>query len=191
MRRRLGITLAVSLLVAVAAVGTVSAAPLTAKQQKVLDYLKANWGKDTAVTGIDLAMEIVGGDYTAEDRYALGVYVREHPEVDRVLRMFGWETVALTPNEKRIARVLSRAEQEERPAPVLQQLARTLELQPAVVTDGLHMLERFGILSRDATAGGVAYRMAKSRYVNWEGGMRITFTAHRVNVHGLKQLDTY
>ena len=64
-------------------------------------------------------------------------------------------------------------------------------LQPAIVSDGLHVLERFGILNRDATAGGVAYRMAKSRYVNWEGGMRITFMAHRVNVHGLKQLDTY
>ena len=76
MRRRLGITLAVSLLVAVAAVGTVSAAPLTAKQQEVLDYLKANWGKDTAVTGIDLAMEILGGNYTADDRYALVLHMR-------------------------------------------------------------------------------------------------------------------
>ena len=105
--------------------------------------------------------------------------------------MFGWETVALTPTEKRIARVLSCAEQEQRPAPAFEQLARNLELSSVVVTDALNMLERFGIVRRGPAAGGVGYRMAKSRYVNWEGGMRITFTAHRVNVHGLKQLDTY
>lgn len=190
MRRRIGIALPTALLV-LALAEAVQAAPLTAKQQTVLDYLVENWGRDTAVTGIDLAMEILGGDYTADDRYALGLHMREHPEVHRVVRMFGWETVALTPTEKRIARALSRAEQEQRPAPALEQLARNLELPSAVVTDALDMLERFGIVRRVPAAGGVGYRMAKSRYVNWEGGMRITFTAHRVNVHGLKQLDTY
>ena len=46
--------LAAALFTVLAAAGTASAAPLTAKQRKVFDYLVGNWGKDTEVTGIDL-----------------------------------------------------------------------------------------------------------------------------------------
>ncbi len=191
MQRHFSITLIVVLLAVLSGACAVHTAPLTAKQQQVLDYVKANWGQDTAVTGIDLAMDIVGGTYDVEDRYALGVYLREHPEVHRVIRRFGWETVALTPVEKRIARLLSRAEREHQPPPSVAQLVRSLEVQPGAITDGLRLLERFEIIRREASAGGVGYRMAKSRYVNWEGAMRITFMAHRVNVHGVKRLDTY
>lgn len=174
-----------------AAASVASAAELTPKQQKVLDYLVANWGQDTAVTGIDLGMEIVGGDYSPDDRYALAAYLREHPEVHRVIRMFGWETVALTPDEKLIARQLSWADREGRPSPTAAELARAVGASPQAVAEGLQMLERFGIIRPDAGAGGVGYRMAKQAYVDWEGAMRITFMYHRVNVHGLKRLDTY
>ncbi|MFQ5927361.1 MAG: hypothetical protein ACE5MH_08000 [Terriglobia bacterium] len=195
MRRRVATTLAVVLLAALAiactARPTAEQTPLTSQQQKVLDYLRADWGVDTSVTGIDLAMEIVGGDYTDDDRYALGIYVREHPEVHRVIRMFGWETVALTPEEKRIARVLARAESEQQQPPSLAELARTLALRAEAIRDGLRVLERFGIIRRNPGVDGIGYQLAKARYVNWEGGMRITFMAHRVQVHGVKQLDTY
>ena len=190
MRKRTFAILTAGLLV-LAAAGAVQAAPLTAEQQKVLDYVVTNWGQDTAVTGIDLAMEIVGGDYTLEDRYALADYIRDHPEVHRVIRIFGWETVALTPAEKLIARHLSQAEREKRSAPTLDELARKVEVAPEAIKVGLETLERFEIIQSDEAADGVGYRMAKSRYVNWEGGMRITFMYHRVNVHGLKRFDTY
>ncbi|MDA2912682.1 hypothetical protein MYX77_01755 [Acidobacteriia bacterium AH_259_A11_L15] len=190
MRRRILATLA-TVVLALAVVAATRAGSLTAKQQEVLDYLVANWGQDTAVTGIDLAMEILGGDYTLEDRYALGDYIREHPEVHRVIRIFGWETVSLTPTEKLIARHLSSAEREQRPAPSLAELAPAVQVSPEAITAGLATLERFGIIHPDGLAGGVGYRMAKPRYVNWEGGMRITFMYHRVNVQGVKKLDTY
>src|SRR5712692_4509200 len=77
MHRRLKTTLLAVLFALFAATATTGAAPLTPKQQKVLDYLVANWGVDTAVTGIDLAMQIVGGKYTVEDRYALAAAERQ------------------------------------------------------------------------------------------------------------------
>jgi len=191
MRRRLTSTLAEVLVTVLAITGAARAAPLTPKQQRVLDYLVANWGKDTAVTGIDLAMRIVGGYYTPEDRYALAVYTREHPEVHRVIRMFGWVPVALTPEEKLTARLLSRAERERRPAPALGELSSAIPASPEAITSGLGMLQRLGIIRPDPTAGGVGYRMASEHYVNWEGMMKIDFMYHRVQVEGREPLDTY
>lgn len=191
MRRRVSATLVAVLSMFVAVSGTARAAPLTAKQQKVLNYLLADWGVDTSVTGVDLAMQIVGGNYAAEDRYAIAVYIREHPEMHRVLRRFGWVAVALSPAEKLIARQLSWAERENRSAPSLAELAGALDIPPTRIRDGLNMLERLGIIRRDPTAGGVGYRMASDRYVQWEGLGRIDFMYHRVNVEGLKTLDTY
>jgi hypothetical protein len=175
----------------VAAAAQAPQATLTADQQKVLDYLLAHWGRDTAVTGIDLGMKIVGGHYTAEDRYALAVYIREHPEIHRVVRTFGWVPVALTREEKVTARLLSRAEREQRSAPTMAQLSRAVEARPTVVRESLRMLERLGIVRADATAGGVGYRMANDDYVNWEGTNKIDFMYHRVQIEGQDPLDTY
>lgn len=164
---------------------------LTPKQQKVVDYLVAHWGEDMNVTGVSLAMRIVGGDYTENDRYAIGLYLKDHPKLHRVLRTFGWETLALDPQEKRIARVLSRVEREQKPAPSLGELAQALGDPPRTIENGLRMLERFRIIQPNASAGGAAYRMAEERYVDWEGAMRITFMNHRVDVEGLGPFDVF
>lgn len=186
--------LLVALVVLTLAVGTAAQAPvasLTAQQQKVVDYLVAHWGKDMNVSGVSLAMRIVGGDYTGNDRYAIGMHLKEHPELHRILRTFGWETVALDPHEKRIARALSRAEREQKPIPSLNELVQLLGETRGAVESGLRMLEWFGIIRRDPSAGGVGYRMAEERYVDWEGAMRITFMNHRVDVEGLDPFDVF
>jgi len=191
MRRRITSTVAGVLVTVLAIAGAARAGPLTPKQQKVLDYLVANWGQDTAVTGIDLAMKIVGGQYKSEDRLALAIYIREHPEIHRVIRIFGWVPVALTPEEKLTARLLSRAEREPRPAPTLDELSSAVPASPEAITSGLGMLQRLGIIRPDPASGGVGYRMASERYVNWEGMMKIDFMYHRVQVEGREPLDTY
>lgn len=164
---------------------------LTVSQKKILDYLLANWGVDTAMTSIDLAMKSVGGKYTDEDRYVLGAYIREHPESSKFVRFFGWETVALNPEEKLIARHLSSAERGKRPAPSLEELAKLVEVSPESIREGLKMLQRFGLIRADSSAGGAGYRMASEDYVHWEGGMKITFTYHRAHIEGVKSLDTW
>lgn len=190
MKKHFGIIPFAVIAIVVTIASTAPTAELNKAQQKVLDYLVANWGRDTDVTGIDLAMKIVGGKWTDRDRYVMGVYIREHPEVHRVIRQFGWETVALNPLEKRIGRLLSRAERGQFPAMTQRELARQLAATSKQVTGGLKMLEWFGIIRR-AEAAVVGYRLADERYVRWEGGMRITFASHRVKVHGVTELDTF
>jgi hypothetical protein len=164
---------------------------LTDKQQKVLDYMLNDWNKQMHITGVGLAMQNVGGQYSPDDRYAIGVFLRNNPRLHRTLRTFGWETAALTPNEKLIARIVSRAERENQPVPTREEFARILEVPPAAVTDALKMLERFGIMRPDARVKSLGYRMAEDRYQDWEGAMRITFMNHRVQVEGEKPFEVF
>ena len=168
-----------------------SAVTLTDKQQRVLNYMLSDWNKPSRITGVDLAMQNVGGQYSSDDRYAIGVYLRNNPRLHRALRTFGWETVALTPTEKLIARIVSRAERERQPPPTQMEFARNLEVFPAAVSDALKMLERFGIMRPDPAVKGFGYRMAEDRYQDWEGAMRITFMSHRVRVEGEKPFEVF
>jgi LexA DNA binding domain len=168
-----------------------SPAPLTDKQREVLDYMVNDWNKPSRITGIELAMQNVGGQYSPDDRYAIGVYLQNHPRLHRTLRTFGWETATLTPTEKLIARIVSRAEREHQPPPTRDQFARELELSPAAVADALKMLERVGIMRPDPAVEGIGYRMAEDRYQDWEGAMRITFMNHRIQVEGEKPFEVF
>ena len=167
------------------------AVTLTDKQQKVLDYMLNDWNKQMRITGVELAMQNVGGPYSPDDRYAIGIFLRNNPRLHRTLRTFGWETATLTPTEKLIARIVSRAERENQPPPTREEFARILEVSPDAVSGALKMLERFGIMRPDAAVKGLGYRMAEDRYEDWEGAMRITFMNHRVQVEGEKPFEVY
>jgi hypothetical protein len=168
-----------------------SPAALTDKQQKVLDYMLNDWNKQMRITGVELAMQNVGGQYSSDDRYAIGIFLRNNPRLHRTLRTFGWETAALTSTEKLIARIVSRSEREHQPPPTREEFARDLGVSPLAVTDALQMLERFGIMRSDPAVKGLGYRMAEDRYEDWEGAMRITFMNHRVQVEGEKPFEVY
>ena len=170
---------------------TTPSVTLTDKQQKVLDYMLTDWNKQMHITGVGLAMHNVGGQYSPDDRYAIGVFLRSNPRLHRTLRTFGWETATLTHTEKLIARIVSRAERQNQPPPTREEFARILEVSPDVVRDALKMLERFGIMRPDAAVTGLGYRMAEDRYQDWEGAMRITFMNHRVQVEGEKPFEVF
>src|SRR5260370_36331164 len=85
---------------------------LTDKQQKVLDYMLNDWNKPSRITGVELAMQNVGGEYSPYDRYAIGIFLRDNPRLHRPLRTVGWEPPTLTPNEKPIALSVSRSERQ-------------------------------------------------------------------------------
>ena len=185
------IFLSVLLVASQVAAQTAPPVTLTDKQQKVLDYMLNDWNKQMRITGIELAMQNVGGQYSPDDRYAIGVFLRNNPRLHRTLRTFGWETATLTPTEKLIARIVSRAERENQPPPTREEFARILEVSPDAVSGALRMLERFGIMRPDVAVKGLGYRMAEDRYEDWEGAMRITFMNHRVQVEGEKPFEVF
>src|SRR5258708_36492701 len=109
---------------------TASPVTLTEKQHRVLDYMLNDWNKQMRITGVDLAMQNVGGQYSLDDRYAIGIFLRNSPRLHRTLRTFGWETAALTPTEKLIARIVSSAEREHQRPPTREEFAPTLAVSP-------------------------------------------------------------
>src|SRR5258708_28955160 len=124
-----------------AAAQTTSPVTLTDKQQRVLDYMLNDWNKQMRITGVELAMQNLGGQYSSDDRYAVGIFLRNNPRLHRTLRTFGWETAALTPTEKLIARIVSRAERENQAPPTQEAFEHILEAPPTTVSDALRMLE--------------------------------------------------
>src|SRR6267378_5883590 len=132
-------------------------AQLTAQEQKVIDYLVKDWGEDSNVTSVDIAMNAVKVAPSDETRFRIGNYIKAHPELHEVIRRWGWVTLVLTPDEKLIARSLINAERDGKPAPSLPDLAKAVGVREPDIKRGLAMLERYEILKKDSKAGGVAY----------------------------------
>src|SRR5882724_266985 len=138
---------------------------LTAQEQRVIDYLVKDWGEDSSVTSVDIAMNAVKVAPSDETRFRIGNYIKAHPELHEVIRRWGWVTLVLTPNEKLIARALINAERNGKPAPSLTELTKAVGVKEPDVKRGLAMLERYEILKKDSKAGGVGY-VVLPRYVN-------------------------
>jgi hypothetical protein len=153
---------------------------LSPQEKKVIEHLLGVWGKDHSVTSVDQAMEAVGLRPSDETRFRIGRHIKQHPEIHVVIRQWGWETLVLTPNEKLIARAIINAARDQKPAPAIAEIAKAVAVSQNDVEHGLVMLERYQILKRDESAGGVGYAVASPRYLNWHP--RLDFIFHRMAI---------
>src|SRR6266571_5048394 len=99
---------------------------LTPQEQKVIDYLVKDWGEDSWVTSVDIAMNAVKVAPSDETRFRIGNYIKARPELHEVIRRWGWVTLVLTPDEKLIARTLVNAERDGKPAPSIGEIAKAV-----------------------------------------------------------------
>ncbi len=152
---------------------------LKPQEQKVIDYLRGEWGKDHSITSVDIAMDAVGLKQSDETRFRIGSYIKAHPELHEAIRRFGWVTVVLTPDEKLIARTLVNAERDNKPAPGIADIAKEVGVKEDQVKRGLGTLERYEIIERNAARGGAGYKVVQ-RYLKWEP--RLDFIFHTVTV---------
>lgn len=155
---------------------------LSADEQKVVDYLVADWGKDYSVTSVDIAMVTLRVKESDETRYRIGNHIKNHPELHEIVRRWGWVTLVLTPDEKLIARALINAERNSKPAPGLSDLAKSVAVGRRDLVRGLNMLERYEILKKDKAV----YRVAP-RYRKWEP--RLDFVFHKVSLDSGRQFN--
>ena len=153
---------------------------LSQQEKKVIEHLLGVWGKDHSVTSVDQAMEAVGLRPSDETRFRIGQHIKQHPELHVVIRQWGWETLVLTPDEKLIARAIINAARDQKPSPALAEIAKAVAVSPQRVEGGLVMLEKYQILKRDESAGGVGYAVAAPRYLNWHP--RLDFIFHRMAI---------
>src|SRR5437588_8440773 len=122
---------------------------LTAQEQKVIDYLVKNWGEDSSVTSVDIAMNAVKVAASDQTRFRIGNYIKAHPELHEVIRRWGWVTLVLTPDEKLIARALINAERDAKPTPSTYELAKAISVDEGQVKRGLSMLDRYEVLKQE------------------------------------------
>src|SRR6266581_5670081 len=101
-------------------------AQLNAQEQRVIDYLVKDWGEDSSVSSVDIAMNAVKVAPSDETRFRIGNYIKAHPELHEVIRRWGWVTLVLTPDEKLIARALINAERDGDSAPGLPEIAKAV-----------------------------------------------------------------
>src|SRR5437660_7788705 len=115
-------------------------AQLTAQEQKVIDYLVKDWGEDSSVSSVDIAMNAVKVAPSDETRFHIGNYIKMHPELHEIIRRWGWVTLVLTPDEKLIARALINAERDGKPVPSVSELTTVVGVGEADVKRGLARL---------------------------------------------------
>ncbi|HKO99351.1 MAG TPA: hypothetical protein VJU86_20295 [Pyrinomonadaceae bacterium] len=157
---------------------------LTPEEQKVIDYLVADWGKDYSITSVDIAMVALKIPPSDETRFRIGSHIKAHPKLHEVIRRWGWVTLALTPDEKLIARTLINAEHDGKPQPSISEIAKAVGITELEARSGLSMLGRYEILKREAK--GTGYKMV-SRYLKWEP--RLDFIFHTVSLDSGRQFN--
>lgn len=160
---------------------------LSPEERKVIEYLQNEWRKDDSVTSVEIAMEAAGVPPSDDLRFKIGNYIKTHPELHAVIRQWGWVTLVLTPNEKLLARGLINAVRAHEKTPSLAELAKAVGIPEVEALRGLQMLQRFEILNRDESAGGVGYTVA-SRYLTWEP--RLDFLFHSVMLSSGRNFNT-
>ena len=159
---------------------------LTAQEQKVVDYLVKDWGEDSNVTSVDIAMNAVKVAASDQTRFRIGNYTKAHPELHEVIRRWGWVTLVLTPDEKLIARALINSQRDGKPVPSVSALTTVVGVKEPDVKRGLAMLERYDILKKDSKAGGVAYAVVP-HYMKWEP--RLDFVFHKISLDSGRQFN--
>jgi len=159
---------------------------LNSQEQKVINYLVADWGEDYSVTSVDIAMAALKMKQSDETRFRIGSHIKAHPELHEIIRRWGWVTLVLTPDEKLIARTLINAERDGKPQPTVAEIAKAVGVTEAQADRGLSMLERYEILQR-AASKGAGYKVVP-RYIKWEP--RLDFIFHKVSLDSGRQFNT-
>jgi hypothetical protein len=159
---------------------------LSAEEQKVINYLVADWGEDYSVTSVDIAMAALKMKQSDESRFRIGSHIKAHPELHEIIRRWGWVTLVLTPDEKLIARTLINAERDGKPQPTVADIAKAVGITEAQTDRGLSMLERYDIVQRAASTGA-GYKVV-ARYIKWEP--RLDFIFHKVSLDSGRQFNT-
>lgn len=158
------------------------------EEERILKYLLDDWGKDYNVTSVDLAMKTLGISSSDELRFRVGSHIKEHPELHEVIRQWGWQTLALTPDEKLVARSIVNRQRDKQRPPSLAETARLAGISEKQVQAALAMLARYGILKANKSSGGAGYVAADARYVNWTPWLDFQF--HTVSLSDGRLFNT-
>ena len=159
-------------------------------EQQVVRFLLEDWSIDLSSTGVDLAMESLDLDPADADlRYRVGSFIKSSPQLHAAVRTWGWETLALTPDEKLLARAIVNATHNGAMLPSLNDLAMQVGRSPEAARAGLEMLVRYDILRPNPNAERLGYVIADERYLRSD--FRLDFQFHTVRLSSGRRFSTF
>lgn len=173
MRKRLlatGLVLALSL----GASSAVRAQELSGDAQRVVAYLLDQWAQQFRSTSIPLAManlDMAPGDAL---RLEITRHFRDHTELARNLRYWGPNNYILTNEERRVAKFLIQAHEQEGRMPLLGEAARALEVSSDQLRGRLAFMAQAGFLQPDPSQE-LGFSLIEE-YEAWGGHFATIFT---------------
>ena len=181
---------AATVLVLACSLGVSSAAraqDLSGDAQRVVAYLLDQWAQQFRSTSIPLAMANLDMAPDEVLRLEIARHFRDHTELARNLRFWGANNYIFTNEEKRIAKFLIDAHEQEGRTPLLGEAARALEVSPEHLRGRLAFMAQAGFLQPDPSQElGVSLI---EEYEPWGGPLRHNF--HTVSLEGEKPFDVW
>lgn len=161
---------------------------LTPSERAVLRHLENDWEKRYRTTSINLAAEVLKLRISDASRLRLAQFIEANRSAFRAPARHRTTTVALTPQEKLIARAILLREAENKRSSTPAEIAGTLRLPVASLAPSLDVLQKFGVVVSEVEGKDRRYQVA-SQFPRRPSGRDIAFFAHRVTVNGRDKFE--
>src|SRR6266849_6754294 len=130
----------------------------TSQEKTVLEYLQGDWEKQYRTTSIGLAAQVTRTKISDESRLKLARFIEANRSSYAAPARHRSTTVALTPQEKLVARAILLLEAKERPAN-RQEIASLMGVSARSLGAPLAYLQRFGVVSSEGMEADAPYRV--------------------------------
>lgn len=161
---------------------------LTPSERAVLHHLENDWEKRYRTTSINLAAEVLKLRISDASRLRLAQFIEANRSAIRAPARHRTTTVALTPQEKLIARAILLREAENKRSSTPEEIAATLRLPVASLAPSLDYLQKFGVVVSEVEGKDRRYEVA-SQFPRRPSARDIAFFSHRVTVNGRDKFE--
>ena len=180
--------LTVGVAVLFAPLGSQAATPdLSDDAQRVVDYLLDDWQTHMHSTGIALAMQNLEMEPNDDVRLEVADHLRANTGLSRNLEFWGANNYVLSNEERRIAKALINAFDEEDELPTLAALVEDLGIPEERLRDRLALIARAGLL-KPSSDEDFGYELIE-KYSSWGGPLRHNY--HTITIGDGKPFDVW
>ncbi len=162
-------------------------AELTSQEKQALEHLRSDWKKTYRTTSLPVAARALNIKLSDESRLRLARHLDSHRSDFVAPARHGVTTVALSPEEKRIARALLSREIRHGSASTVAEAAADLKLPAPAAGRRLEFLRQLGVVSAEGEGPSRRYRAAE-RFPRGPSP-RIDFYSHHVEVNGRERFE--
>jgi hypothetical protein len=168
-------------------VGSLDTSSLTQSERKVLEHLRQEWTKKYRTTSIGLAAESMRLKLSDDSRMRLVHFLQSNRRQYPIVARHGATTVALTSQEKLIARDLLLRETLGKTWSRPEEVAGELKLPARPLQPRLEFMRKLGIVLAEEEGKDLRYHLA-DRFPR-RPSYRIDFQSHQVEVNGSDKFE--